>query len=169
MPVAGYDIQSAGLGGLSTFPQQICLLSGYLFIHAAVRTLLKPTHLLLISAQGQRTRVSCNTLEDNGHVLYGLLSVEASRTGHPYLGCPQACRWTSQDDLCWLPLAPCCLLSILQPASSFYQMVYLTFLRPPTRLGVKLEILTIVPNLTFRPPSCPDPAYHSRSAPTTCP
>lgn len=53
-----------------------------------------------------------------GHVLYGLLTVEASRAGHPYSGCPQACRWMSQDDLCWPPLAPCCLLSILQPASS---------------------------------------------------
>lgn len=91
----------------------------YLFIHVAVRTLLKPPHLLLISAQGQRTRVSCNTLEDCAYVLFGLLSVEASRAGCPYSGCPQACRCTSQYDLCWPPLAPCCLLPILQPASSF--------------------------------------------------
>lgn len=33
-------------------------------------------------------------------------------------GCPWACWFTPQDGLCSLPLALCCLLCILQPASS---------------------------------------------------
>lgn len=132
----------------------------YLFIHAAVRTPLKPPHLLLISAQGQRARVSCNTLEDCAHVLYGLLSVEASGAGCPYSGCPQACRWTSQHDLYWPPLAPCCLLPIPQPASSFYQTAHRTLLGPPTRLGVQLELLALAPTWLS---GCP----HALTLPTT--
>lgn len=115
----------------STSPNGLALLLGCLFV-PQWGPLLRLTHLLLITAEEQWTRVSwpsvtVSSLAPGQICICGSMS---SRTSGHLRGVHGLATVLPRGDLCWLPLAPCCLLSILQLASSIAN-AYLTFFRGP--------------------------------------